>query len=136
MAVIPVPKVNAVKPQLLKAWWPKFITLLGMRRSPVNFLHRRKAISPMLCKPLGRIKLPANDVQLSKAELPIETTLDGISIDVMLLLENALSGIASRFSGKMTVLTVLSLKQLAGIVVLSICARSTDSNADMVRMKS
>jgi len=90
----------------------------------------------MLCKPLGRIKLPANDVQLSKAELPIETTLDGISIDVMLLLENALSGIASRFSGKMTVLTVLSLKQLAGIVVLSICARSTDSNADMVRMKS
>lgn len=43
---------------------------------------------------------------------------------------------ASKFSGRMTVLTVLSLKQLAGMVVLSICARSTDSNAGMVRMKS
>ena len=90
----------------------------------------------MLCKPLGRCKFPASDEHLSKAELPIETTLDGILIDIILLLEKALSGIASKFSGKMTVLTVLSLKQLAGMVVLSICARSMDSNAGMVRMKS
>lgn len=43
---------------------------------------------------------------------------------------------ASKFSGRMTVLILLFLKQLDGMVVLSICARSTDSNAGMVRMKS
>ena len=85
---------------------------------------------------LGSVNIPVKSGHSPKAPTPIETTLDGISIDVMLLLENALSGIASKFSGRMTVLTVLSLKQLAGMVVLSICARSTDSNAGMVRMKS